>query len=53
VQQQLTRWSDNNPEKYIEVLVNNAGIKKDALMVWMEDAQWSEVIRTNLDSFSS
>jgi 3-oxoacyl-[acyl-carrier protein] reductase len=51
VQQQLTRWSDNNPEKYIEVLVNNAGIKKDALMVWMEDAQWSEVIRTNLDSF--
>jgi len=51
VQQQLTRWTDNNPEKYIEVLVNNAGIKKDALMVWMEDAQWSDVIRTNLDSF--
>ena len=51
VQQQLTRWTDNNPEKYIEVLVNNAGIRKDALMVWMEDTQWSEVIRTNLDSF--
>ncbi len=51
VQQQLSRWTDNNPEKHIEVLVNNAGIRKDALMVWMEDIQWSEVIRTNLDSF--
>ena len=51
VQQQLTRWTDNNPEQYIEVLVNNAGIRKDGLMVWMEDTQWSEVIRTNLDSF--
>jgi 3-oxoacyl-[acyl-carrier protein] reductase len=51
VQQQLTRWMDNNPSTSIEVLVNNAGIRKDGLMVWMEDTQWSEVIRTNLDSF--
>ena len=51
VQQQLTRWMDNNPSTTIEVLVNNAGIRKDGLMVWMEDTQWSEVIRTNLDSF--
>jgi len=51
VQQQLAGWIEKNPEKYIEVLVNNAGIKKDALMIWMEDTQWSDVIRTNLDSF--
>jgi 3-oxoacyl-[acyl-carrier protein] reductase len=51
VQQQLTGWMEKNPSTYIEVLVNNAGITKDALMVWMEDTQWSEVIRTNLDSF--
>jgi len=51
VQQHLTGWLEKNPENYIEVLVNNAGIKKDALMVWMEDEQWSDVIRTNLDSF--
>jgi len=51
VQQQLALWSEKNAEKYIEVLVNNAGIKEDALMVWMEDSQWSKVIQTNLDSF--
>jgi 3-oxoacyl-[acyl-carrier protein] reductase len=51
VQQQLSSWSEKNAEKYIEVLVNNAGIKEDALMVWMEDSQWSKVIQTNLDSF--
>jgi 3-oxoacyl-[acyl-carrier protein] reductase len=51
VRQQLTTWMDRNEGQYIEVLVNNAGIKEDALMVWMEDAQWSKVIQTNLDSF--
>ncbi|HET6254173.1 MAG TPA: 3-oxoacyl-ACP reductase FabG [Puia sp.] len=51
VQQQLTGWVEKDPERYIEVLVNNAGIKEDALMLWMEAPQWSSVIRTNLDSF--
>jgi 3-oxoacyl-[acyl-carrier protein] reductase len=40
-----------NPEKFIEVLVNNAGIKDDALMSWMSDEQWDNIIKTNLDSF--
>lgn len=47
----LGGWIDNHPDDYIEVLVNNAGIKDDALMVWMDDDQWSRVIGTNLDSF--
>lgn len=48
----LEKWSDdNNKEKYIEVLVNNAGIREDALMSWMSDEQWQNVIKTNLDSF--
>jgi 3-oxoacyl-[acyl-carrier protein] reductase len=51
VREQLTGWMEGNAERYIEVLVNNAGIKEDALMLWMEDTQWSNVIRTNLDSF--
>lgn len=51
VHRQLTIWLDKNTERYIEVLVNNAGIKEDALLLWMEDNQWSDVIRTNLDSF--
>ncbi|MBC8033786.1 MAG: 3-oxoacyl-ACP reductase FabG [Chitinophagaceae bacterium] len=47
----LGAWIEANPEKHIEVLVNNAGIKDDGLMMWMKDEQWDNVIRTNLDSF--
>jgi acetoacetyl-CoA reductase len=34
----------------VEVLVNNAGITRDAMLHKMTHEQWSEVIRTNLDS---
>jgi 3-oxoacyl-[acyl-carrier protein] reductase len=51
VQQLLGKWIEVNEEKFIEVLVNNAGIKDDSLMLWMKDEQWEDVIKTNLDSF--
>jgi 3-oxoacyl-[acyl-carrier protein] reductase len=51
VRLRLGGWIETNPSRRIEVLVNNAGIKKDALMVWMEDDQWSSVISTSLDAF--
>jgi 3-oxoacyl-[acyl-carrier protein] reductase len=51
VQRQLTGWLEKDSGRHIEVLVNNAGIKDDALLLWMEYTQWSSVIRTNLDSF--
>jgi 3-oxoacyl-[acyl-carrier protein] reductase len=51
VHRQLTAWLSKDAERSIEVLVNNAGIKADALLLWMEDQQWSDVIRTNLDAF--
>lgn len=47
----ISAWKDKNEGKIIEVLVNNAGIRKDSLLVWMEDEQWEDVIRTNLSSF--
>jgi 3-oxoacyl-[acyl-carrier protein] reductase len=47
----LGNWIQTNTEKHIEVLVNNAGIKDDALMSWMKDEQWENIIKTNLDSF--
>ena len=34
----------------IEILVNNAGITKDGLMMRMDEAQWDAVIDTNLKS---
>lgn len=47
----LGGWMEQHPEETIEVLVNNAGIKDDVLMMWMKDEQWENVLRTNLDSF--
>lgn len=51
VESSLTGWLNQNPEAYIEILVNNAGIKDDVLMMWMTDQQWDSVIDTNLNSF--
>ena len=34
----------------VEVLVNNAGISRDAMFQKMTHEQWSQVMRTNLDS---
>jgi len=51
LQQVLGKWIADNEEKYIEVLVNNAGIRDDSLMAWMADEQWDNVLKTNLDSF--
>lgn len=47
----LTSWMDSHPEDYIAILVNNAGVRDDALMVFMQDEQWENVISTNLNSF--
>lgn len=44
-------WQNANPGEYISVLVNNAGIRKDNLLLWMEPDDWYKVLRTNLDSF--
>jgi 3-oxoacyl-[acyl-carrier protein] reductase len=51
IEQTLGGWLKTNEDKYIEILVNNAGIKEDALMMWMKDEQWENVIRTSLDGF--
>ncbi|HEX3386041.1 MAG TPA: SDR family NAD(P)-dependent oxidoreductase, partial [Mucilaginibacter sp.] len=51
IQEALGDWIENNPDKSIEVLVNNAGIRDDSLMAWMDEEQWDKVIKTNLDSF--
>jgi 3-oxoacyl-[acyl-carrier protein] reductase len=47
----LGSWIASNTDKEIEVLINNAGIKDDSLMMWMKDEQWDNVIKTSLDAF--
>lgn len=47
----LGSWIENNKDKTIEVLVNNAGIRQDSLMIWMTEDQWSKVLGSSLDGF--
>ncbi len=35
----------------LEILVNNAGIRDDMLMVWMKEENWQRVLDTNLTGF--
>ncbi|HEX7757699.1 MAG TPA: 3-oxoacyl-ACP reductase FabG [Niabella sp.] len=51
VQQVLGGWIEANPDKVLEVLVNNAGIKDDVLLMWMKDEQWDGVVNTSLGGF--
>lgn len=51
VQKVLGGWVENNQEQQIEVLVNNAGIREDALMFWMNEAQWGNVLNISLNGF--
>ena len=47
----LTQWQETNPKAVIEVIVNNAGITKDVLFMWMQEEDWSKVINTSLNGF--
>ena len=47
----LTQWQEVNPKAVIEVIVNNAGITKDVLFMWMQEEDWSKVINTSLNGF--
>lgn len=47
----LENWASNHKGEYIDVLVNNAGIRRDNLLPLMADDDWYKVINTNLNSF--
>ena len=51
VKNSLDTWYNNNKEAVIEVLVNNAGITKDGLFMWMPKEDWDSVINTSLGGF--
>jgi len=51
VESVINEWIERNEGNYISILVNNAGIRKDALVMWMKDDEWQDVINTNLNSF--
>lgn len=47
----LGGWMKSHPEDYIAVLVNNAGVRKDNLMMWMDDSDWYDVLNIHLNGF--
>lgn len=51
VQKALNVWQEQQSDAIIEVLVNNAGITKDGLFIWMKPQEWNEVIKTSLNGF--
>lgn len=51
VKEVLTQWQEANPTAIVEAIVNNAGITKDGLFMWMSQEDWSSVINTSLNGF--
>ena len=47
----LEAWTERHPDEYIEVLVNNAGIRRDEVMVFMAEDDWHSVLDTTLSGF--
>lgn len=47
----IENWQNAHPEDYIGILVNNAGIRKDTLMIFMQNNDWQNVINTTLNGF--
>ena len=47
----LREWKENNPDDRIEVLVNNAGVTKDNLLLWMQEDEWDDVVDVSLKGF--
>lgn len=47
----LAGWEQAHPGEYVEVLVNNAGIRRDNIMALMPPEDWKRVIEVTLDGF--
>ena len=47
----IEQWKTTHENDYISVLVNNAGIRKDNLLIWMPETDWSQVLNISLNGF--
>ena len=47
----LEKWYTGHPDSVIEVLINNAGIRKDNLMIFMQNSDWEKIINIHLSGF--
>lgn len=51
VTQVLEAWKSRHPDEYIEVLVNNAGIRRDNILAFMPAEDWKRVLDVTLNGF--
>lgn len=47
----LGKWMEDNKDKSISVLVNNAGIRRDNLLVFINPEDWHKVMNIAVDGF--
>ncbi len=47
----IEAWQAAHKGEFIEILVNNAGIRKDNLLLWMEHEDWERVLGISLNGF--
>ncbi len=47
----IDEWESRHPDEYVEVLVNNAGIRSDSVLAFMPDKDWHRVVDTTLAGF--
>lgn len=47
----VEKWINDNKDKSISVLVNNAGIRRDNLMVFINPEDWNRVLDITVDGF--
>lgn len=47
----LQAWKEAHPDSYIEVLVNNAGIRRDNILAFIPEEDWRQVLDTTLNGF--
>lgn len=51
VDKALEEWAEKHPDDHIGILVNNAGIRQDAMMIFMQSTQWRDVLDTSVNGF--
>ncbi len=51
VRQSLNTWQQQHDGEYIEVVVNNAGIRRDNVMALMPEDDWHRVVDITLSGF--
>ena len=51
VKDTLETWQDNHPDEYVEILVNNAGIRRDDLLIFTTPDNWRCVLDISLNGF--